>query len=75
MPKGVYLGNNVLAPNCGRFCRNVCNRLFVVGRNQCIADCLRCGGLRGSVKSTVKSKGKMAHKSKRKCHCGCGKCK
>lgn len=75
MPKGVYQGNALAFPNCGRFCTNVCTRLFVVGRNQCIADCLRCGGIRGAAKSNVKTKEKMGHKSKRKCNCGCGKCK
>lgn len=75
MPKGVYLGNVHAVPNCGRYCRNVCTRLFVVGRNQCIADCRRCAGLRGTANSNVKTKGAMAHKSTRKCNCGCGKSK
>lgn len=75
MPKAAYKANVLTSPNCRRFCRNVCTRLFVVGRNQCIADCLRCAGLRGTAKPKVHSIVKKAHKPKTKCNCGCGKCK
>lgn len=75
MPKAAYKSTVFAVPNCGRFCRNVCTRLFIVGRNQCIADCLRCAGLRGTSKSNVKSIAQKVHKPKRQCNCGCGKCK
>ncbi|KIL37774.1 hypothetical protein SD70_30700 [Gordoniibacillus kamchatkensis] len=66
----VYYANRFVIPSCRRFCVNVCNRLFLVGRQQCIADCLNCGGLLfgGAAKAKVKSR-------KSGCGCGCGKCK
>jgi len=77
MPRGAYLGNVRAIPSCGRYCTNVCTRLFVVGRNQCIADCLRCAGIRGTAKSKALLTNKEIYKpkGKGKCGCGCGKCK
>ncbi|WP_146250326.1 hypothetical protein [Paenibacillus flagellatus] len=66
-----YRSGTNATPDCRRFCTNVCNRLFLFGRQQCIADCLRCGriavgGIRGaSVKSSPR----------KTCKCGCGKCR